>query len=130
MRESMEIYPRTAVERTMKLHEVLLRASAGKIRWWPAAEWMGISSRQLRRWRKRRGPPGFAGSSARDTESAACTEGEVLVHRPNTISGHLPKSQTLPASLTSQQALGSRFPDHRRLGFLRLHFLNSGMVQD
>jgi transposase len=53
MRESMEIYPRTAVERTMKLHEVLLRASAGKIKWWQAAELMGISSRQLRRWRKR-----------------------------------------------------------------------------
>ena len=53
MRESMEIYPRAAVERAMKLQEVLLRASAGKIKWWQAAELMGISSRQLRRWRKR-----------------------------------------------------------------------------
>ena len=53
MRESMEIYPRTAVERAMKLQEVLLRASAGKIKWWQAAELMGISARQLRRWRKR-----------------------------------------------------------------------------
>ena len=43
MRESMEIYPRTAAERAMKLQEVLLRATAGKIKWWQAAELMGIS---------------------------------------------------------------------------------------
>jgi hypothetical protein len=62
MRESMEIYPRTAAERAMKLHEVLLRATTGKIKWWQAAEWMGISSRQMRRWRKRleeKGPRGL-----------------------------------------------------------------------
>jgi hypothetical protein len=46
MRESVEIYPRTAVERAMKLQEVLLRASAGKIKWRQAAEMMGISERQ------------------------------------------------------------------------------------
>jgi transposase len=49
----MEIYPRTAVERAMKLQEVLLRATSGKIKWWQAAELMGISERQMRRWRKR-----------------------------------------------------------------------------
>ena len=43
MRESMEIYPRTAAERAMKLYEVLLRASAGKIKWWQAAELMGTA---------------------------------------------------------------------------------------
>jgi transposase len=62
MRESMEIYPRTAAERAMKLQEVLLRATAGKIKWWQAAELMGISSRQMRRWRKRleeQGPKGL-----------------------------------------------------------------------
>ena len=53
MHESMEIYPRAAAERAMKLHEVLLRASAGKVKWWQAAELMGISPRQMRRWRKR-----------------------------------------------------------------------------
>ena len=53
MRGNMEIYPRTAAERAMKLQEVLLRASAGKIKWWQAAELIGISPRQLRRWRKR-----------------------------------------------------------------------------
>jgi len=53
MQESMEIYPRTAAERAMKLHEVLLRATTGKIKWWQAAELIGISERQMRRWRKR-----------------------------------------------------------------------------
>ena len=33
MRGSMEIYPRTAAERAMKLQEVLLRATTGKIKW-------------------------------------------------------------------------------------------------
>jgi len=49
MRESMEIYPRTAAERAMKLQEVLLRATTGKIKWWQAAELTGISERQMRR---------------------------------------------------------------------------------
>src|SRR5258708_40379508 len=61
MRESMEIYPRTAAERAMKLQEVLLRATAGKIKWWQAAELMGISARQMRRWRKRLGEQGPQG---------------------------------------------------------------------
>ena len=62
MQESMEIYPRTAAERAMKLQEVLLRATSGKIKWWQAAELIGISERQLRRWRKRleeQGPKGL-----------------------------------------------------------------------
>jgi len=61
IRESMEIYPRTAAEREMKLHEVLLRASAGKIKWWQAAELIGISPRQMRRWRKRLEEQGHKG---------------------------------------------------------------------
>jgi hypothetical protein len=31
------------VERAMKIEEVLLRATAGKIMWWQAAEMIGIS---------------------------------------------------------------------------------------
>ena len=53
MCESMGIYLRTAAEQAMKLQEVLLRATAWKITWWQAAELMGISERQMRRWRKR-----------------------------------------------------------------------------
>src|ERR1700740_2351240 len=62
MRESMEIYPRTAAERAMKLQEVLLRATTGKIKWWEAAELIGVSVRQMRRRRKRleeQGPKGL-----------------------------------------------------------------------
>src|ERR1035438_2744405 len=40
---------RTAAERAMKLQEVLLRATSGKIKWWRAGELIGISERQMRR---------------------------------------------------------------------------------
>src|SRR6202167_6433418 len=53
MQTSVETYPRTSAERAMKLQEVLLRATTGKIKWWQAAEWTGISERQMRRWRRR-----------------------------------------------------------------------------
>ncbi|MHB8302367.1 MAG: hypothetical protein ACYDC6_05945 [Acidobacteriaceae bacterium] len=43
MRGSMESYPRAAVERAMKVQEVILRAMAKKITWWQAAEIIGIS---------------------------------------------------------------------------------------
>jgi transposase len=58
MRESMEI---TAAEQAMKLQEVLLRATSGKIKWWQAAELIGISERQMRRWRKRYEEEGYQG---------------------------------------------------------------------
>src|SRR5260370_5731441 len=53
MRESMEVYQRPGEESAMSLQEVLLRATTGKIKWWQAAELIGISARQMRRWRKR-----------------------------------------------------------------------------
>ena len=61
MHMSMEIYPRTAAERAMKLQEVLLRATSGKIKWRQAAELIGISERQMRRWRKRYEAEGYQG---------------------------------------------------------------------
>ena len=61
MHMRMGIYPRAAVERAMKLQEVLLRATAGKIKWWQAAEMIGISERQMRRWKKRYEASGFDG---------------------------------------------------------------------
>lgn len=51
--ESMFSYTRAAVERAMKVQEVILRAMAKKITWWQAAEIIGISDRQMRRWRER-----------------------------------------------------------------------------
>jgi transposase len=51
----MHSYPRAAVERMMKVQEVILRAMAKKITWWQAAEIIGMSDRQMRRlhWRYR-----------------------------------------------------------------------------
>jgi transposase-like protein len=45
----------------MMLQEVLLRATTGKIKRWQAAELMGISARQMRRWRKRLEEQGHKG---------------------------------------------------------------------
>jgi len=61
MRGSMESYPRAAVERAMKVQEVILRAMAKKITWWQAAEIIGISDRQMRRWRERYERLGYDG---------------------------------------------------------------------
>jgi transposase len=54
-------YTQAAMERTMKVQEVILRALAKKITWWQAAEIIGISDRQMRRWRERYGEFGFRG---------------------------------------------------------------------
>jgi transposase len=50
----MEIcYPKPALERAMKVQEVILRAISGKILWMQAADILGISDRQMRRWKRR-----------------------------------------------------------------------------
>ena len=58
---SMFCYPKAAVERAMKVQEVILRAMAKKITWWQAAEIIGISDRQMRRWRERYEEFGYDG---------------------------------------------------------------------
>jgi transposase len=58
---SMISYPKAAVERAMKVQEVILRAVAKKITWWQAAEIIGISDRQMRRWRERYQEFGYDG---------------------------------------------------------------------
>jgi transposase len=57
----MEAYPRAAMERAMKVQDVMLQAMAKKITWWQAAEIIGISDRQMRRWRERYEEFGFRG---------------------------------------------------------------------
>ncbi len=54
-------YTKAAVERAMQVQEVILRAMAKKITWWQAAEIIGISDRQMRRWRERYDQFGFRG---------------------------------------------------------------------
>ena len=49
----MDSYSRAAMERAMKIQEVILRAMAKKITWWQAAEILGFSDRHLRRIRER-----------------------------------------------------------------------------
>ena len=49
----MSLYPARALERAMKIQEVILRAASGKIRWMQAAEILGISPRSLQRWKQR-----------------------------------------------------------------------------
>jgi transposase len=58
---SMEAYPRAAMERAMKVQDVMLQAMARKITWWQAAEILGISDRHMRRWRERYVEEGYDG---------------------------------------------------------------------
>src|SRR5207245_5708788 len=59
--EGMFSYTQAAMERTMKVQEVILRAMAKKITWWQAAEIIGISDRQMRRWHERYEEFGYDG---------------------------------------------------------------------
>src|SRR5690349_161245 len=49
------------VERMMKFQEVILKAAAGQLKWWEAAEILGITDRQLRRMRQRYEEHGYDG---------------------------------------------------------------------
>src|SRR6202795_3587298 len=59
--QSMNSYTQAAMERAMKVQEVMLQAMAKKISWWQAAEILGISDRHMRRWRERYEQFGFRG---------------------------------------------------------------------
>src|SRR6266705_6517363 len=50
-----------AVERAMKLQDVMLRAMAKRITWYQAAEILGISCRQMQRWHTRFEHEGYEG---------------------------------------------------------------------
>src|SRR5215208_5147561 len=49
----MLYYSEAAVERAMKVQEVILRAVAKKITWIQAAEILGVSPRHMRRWKEK-----------------------------------------------------------------------------
>src|ERR1041385_4594708 len=57
----MEHYSQTAVERAMKVHEVIMRAMSSEIAWFQAAEIIGISCRQMQRWKNRWEKHGYEG---------------------------------------------------------------------
>src|SRR5512140_2895017 len=60
-RGRMALYPARAVERMLKIQEVILRAIDGRILWSQAAEIIGISDRSMRRWRQRYEEYGYDG---------------------------------------------------------------------
>jgi transposase len=55
----------SAMERMMKLQDVLLKAMAKKITWWEAAEIIGVTDRTMRRWRERLEEHGYSGLADR-----------------------------------------------------------------
>src|ERR1700736_4326823 len=63
----MESYPRAAVERAMKIQEVIMRAMAKKITWKQAGEIIGLCERQMRRWKERYLKVGYDGLFDRRT---------------------------------------------------------------
>ena len=45
-------YPGSALERAMRIQEVVMRAMTGQIHWFQAAEILGVSCRTIRRWKE------------------------------------------------------------------------------
>ena len=43
--------PAAEMDRMMKVQEMILKATAGKLTWWEAAEILGVTDRTMRRWR-------------------------------------------------------------------------------
>src|SRR6202051_3021940 len=59
--QGMDSYTQAAMERAMKVQEVMLQAMSKKITWWQAAEILGISDRHMRRWHERYEEEGYNG---------------------------------------------------------------------
>ena len=57
----MGLYPGSAVERAMKVQEVILRAMSGQLQWYEAAEILGVSCRTMRRCKRRYEYNGYDG---------------------------------------------------------------------
>jgi transposase len=55
----MRNYSEAAVERAMKVQEVILRAAAKRITWIQAAEILGVTPRHMRRWKEKYEQFGF-----------------------------------------------------------------------
>ena len=57
----MGVYPPRAVERAMKVQEVILQAMSRQIKWFQAAEIIGVSLRTIRHWRQQYEEYGYDG---------------------------------------------------------------------
>lgn len=74
-----------AWERAMKIQEVMLRAMAKRITWWQAAEIIGISCRQMRRWLRRYEEHGYEG--LRDRRRGRVSEKRVALKQVEEVLG-------------------------------------------
>lgn len=80
----MKRYPALAVERTMKVQEVILRAMSGEILWMQAAETerpyriLGITPRSMLRWKQQYDKHGYDGLLDRRTQQPNAAAGETL----------------------------------------------------
>jgi transposase len=61
VKDTEEQIPAAEMERMMKIQDVILKAMAGKLRWWEAAEIIGVTDRTMRRWRERYQEHGYSG---------------------------------------------------------------------
>src|SRR3954468_1818847 len=75
----MSLYPARALERAMKIKEVITRAMSGQINWLQAAEIIGITDRSMRRWRKRLSTGGYADLLDRRTRQPSGKRIEIAV---------------------------------------------------
>ena len=73
----------TALERTMRVQEVMLQVMAGKLTWIQAAEVLGVSARTMRRYRWRIEQQGTRGCWT----GAAWTGPGTRCRRPNSSAG-------------------------------------------
>jgi transposase len=64
----MGLYPARSMERAMKFQEVILRAMSKQITWMQAAEILGMSDRNMRRYRNRLDKGGYDGLMDRRTQ--------------------------------------------------------------
>ena len=75
----MPLYPVRALERAMKIKEVITRAMSGQFTWSQAAEIIGITDRSMRRWRKRLSTGGYAELLDRRTRRPSAKRIEMAV---------------------------------------------------
>lgn len=65
----MNGYPRSEVERAMKIQEVIMKVFNGQLLWMEAAEILGVSCRTMRRWKRRYEIMGYDGLFDRRRQS-------------------------------------------------------------
>ena len=61
MQATDQQFPAAETERMMKIQEVILKAMSGKLKWWEAAEIIGITDRTMLRWRDKYEEHGYSG---------------------------------------------------------------------